>query len=79
MPSALAQEPIVVDVAQQTPPAHDITIDVILGMFAMAGVFLLVAVIGCAIVAGAMLAYKRWRDATAPPPETPHSHIRLEI
>jgi hypothetical protein len=76
---ALSQKPIVVDLAKQPEPSHDISIDVILGMFAMAGVFLLVAAIGCALVAGGMIAYKRWRDASAPPAETKHSHIRLQI
>ena len=75
----LSQKPIVVDLAKQPQPSHDISIDVILGSFAMAGIFLLVAAIGCALVAAGMIAYKRWRDASAPPAETQHSHIRLQI
>jgi hypothetical protein len=75
----LAQKPIVVDLTQQPPPSHDISIDVVLGMFAMAGIFLLVAAIGCVIVAGGMFLYKRWRDASAPPSADRHSHIRLRI
>ena len=76
----LAQQPIVVDLARQQPePSHDISIEVVLGMFAMAGVVLLVALVGCAIVAGGMILYKRWRDASGPPPEAQHSHIRLGI
>ena len=75
----LAQKPIVVDLAKQPEPTHDISIDVVLAMFAMAGIFLLVALIGCAVVAGGMILYKRWRDSSAPPPETPHTHIRLGI
>ena len=74
----LAQQPIVVDLATQPPPTQDISIYVVLGMFAMAGVFLLVALVGCAIVAGGMILYKRRRDASAPPAEA-HSHIRLQI
>ena len=73
------QKPIVVDVAQKTPDSHDISIDVVLGMFAMAGIFLLVALVGCAIVAGSMIFYKRWRDASAPPSGDQHTHIRLRI
>ena len=75
----LAQKPIVVDLArQQKPEAKDISIDVVLGMFAMAGVFLAVAAVGCALVAGAMILYKRWRD-TSGGSESQHSHTRLRI
>jgi hypothetical protein len=75
----LAQKPIVVDLARQPPPSKDISIEVVLSMFAVAGVFLLVALIGCAIVAGGMILYKRRRDASAPDQETQHTHIRLQI
>ena len=75
----LAQKPIVVDLARPSPDSHDISIDVVLGMFAMAGVFLLVALVGSLIVAGGMILYKRWRDSSAPPPNEPHTHIRLQI
>lgn len=75
----LAQEPIVVDLATKSEPSRDISIEVVLAMFAVAGIFLLVALIGCAIVAGGMIFYKRWRDASAPPAETQHTHIRLQI
>ena len=75
----LAQKPIVVDLSREPLASHDISIDVVLGMFAMAGIFLLVALIGCALVAGGMLLYKRWRDSSAPPPTEPHTHIRLRI
>ena len=74
----LLQKPIVVDLAKPSPASHDISIDVVLGMFAMAGIFLLVALVGCAIVAGGMILYKRWRDSSAPPTEQ-HTHIRLGI
>jgi len=75
----LAQKPIVVDLAREQPASHDISIDVVLGMFAMAGIFLLVALVGCALVAGGMLLYKRWRDSSAPPSTDQHTHIRLQI
>ena len=76
----LAQKPIVVDLARPSPASHDISIDVVLGMFAMAGVFLLVALVGSSLVAGGMILYKRWRDSSAPPPnDEPHTHIRLQI
>lgn len=73
------QQPIVVDLAKQPEPTRDISIEVVLSMFAVAGIFLLVAFIGCAVVAGATILYKRWRDGATPPSETRHSHIRLEI
>jgi hypothetical protein len=47
-------------------------------MFAMAGVLLLIAAIGSALVAGSMILYKRWRDQSAPPQST-HSHTTLRI
>ena len=73
------QQPIVVELAKQPEPTRDISIEVILSMFAVAGIFLLVAAIGSAIVAGATILYKRWRDGSTPPSETSHSHIRLGI
>jgi len=79
MLALLAQKPIVVDLAREQPTSHDISIEVVLGMFAMAGIFLLVALIGCVIVAGGMILYKRWRDSSARPPHEPHTHIRLHI
>ena len=75
----LAQKPIVVDLAQRSPESHDISIEVVLSMFAMAGIFLLAALIGCLIVAGAMILYKRWRDSSSPGQTEPHTHIRLQI
>ena len=74
----LAQKPIVVDLSRQPPPSDDISIQVVLAMFAVAGIFLLVAAVGCAIVAGGMILYKRRQDAAAPP-EAQHTHIRLQI
>jgi hypothetical protein len=75
----LAQKPIVVDIAREQPAAQDISIQVVLGMFAMAGVLLAVAAVGCTLVAGGMFLYKRWRDASMPPSEAQHSHTRLRI
>ena len=75
----LAQKPIVVDLSTKSEQSHDISIEVVLSMFAVAGIFLLVAFVGCLIVAGGMILYKRWRDASTPPGEAPHTHIRLRI
>ena len=76
----LAQSPIVVDLAKAPEAERDISVDVVLGMFATAGWFLLAGAIGCAIVAGGVVLYKRWRDSL---PETqqqaPHTHTTLHI
>ena len=77
--SLLAQAPIVVDLKEQAEPARDISIDVVLGMFATAGWFLLAGAIGCLLVAGGVLIYKRWRDANAPAVIVPHTHTRLQL
>ena len=60
----LQQKPIIVDVNKQPPPTHDITLDFVAGMFAMAGVLLLVALVGCVIIAGGIILYKRWHSST---------------
>ena len=76
----LTQNPIVVDIAEEgAKPARDISIDVVLGMFATAGWFLLAAAIGSGVVAGCVLLYKRWRDASAPATQPPHTHTSLRI
>ena len=74
---ALQQNPIIVEVAKQPPPTRDISIDVVLGMFAMAGVLLAAAAIGSIIVAVSMFLYKRWRDSSST--QTGHSHTTLRI
>jgi hypothetical protein len=71
--------PIVVSLGDKAEPARDISIDVVLGMFATAGWFLLAGAIGCALVAGSVILYKRWRDASAPAMQAPHTHTRLQI
>jgi hypothetical protein len=70
--------PIIVKLSEQPEPARDISIDVVLGMFATAGWFLLAGAIGCGIVAVSVILYKRWRDASAPM-QAPHTHTRLQI
>lgn len=71
------QEPIVVDVIKQPPPAKDISIDVILGMFQMAGVVLLAAAVGGLIVGLIFIAIRRLRDASAPASESDHVRLRI--
>jgi hypothetical protein len=80
MLSLLLQNPIVIELEKAPPPERDISIDVVLGMFATAGWFLLAGAVGCAIVAGGVVLYKRWRDAHPGAAEqTPHTHTRLHI
>jgi hypothetical protein len=71
------QEPIVVDVIKQPPPAKDISIDVILGMFQMAGVVLLAAAVGGLIVGLIFIAIRRFRDASAPSSDSEHVRLRI--
>ena len=71
------QEPIVVDVIKQPPPAKDISIDVILGMFQMAGVVLLAAAVGGLIAGLIFIGIRRFRDASAPPSDSDHVKLRI--
>jgi hypothetical protein len=75
---SLVQNPIIVDVARQPDPTGDISIDFVIGMFAMAGVLLAVAVVGCLIVAGIVILIKRRHAATDDSDEMT-SHTRLKI
>jgi hypothetical protein len=73
----LQQQPIVVDVIKQPPPAKDISIDVVLGMFQMAGVLLLAAAIGGLIVGLIFIGIRRIRDASATPSEPDNLRLRI--
>jgi hypothetical protein len=75
---AQQQAPVVVEIAKQPDPTPDVGIYRILGMFAMAGVLLAAAAIGSAVVAGGMLLYRRWKDASDPDAGQ-HSHTKLRI
>ena len=75
---SLVQNPIIVDVGRQPDPTGDISIDFVIGMFAMAGVLLAVAIVGCVIVAGVVIVIKRRRAAMDDSDETT-SHTRLKI
>lgn len=74
----LEQPPIVVEVLKQPEAAHDISIDVVIGMFAMAGVVLLVAALGGLVAGAIFIAIRRFRDASGPP-TSDTSHVRLRI
>jgi hypothetical protein len=75
---SLVQNPIIVDVGRQPDPTGDISIDFVIGMFAMAGVLLAVAAIGCLIVAGIVIFIKR-RQASSDDSDEMTSHTRLKI
>jgi hypothetical protein len=75
---SLVQNPIIVDVGKPPDPTGDISIDFVIGMFAMAGVLLAVAAVGCLIVAGVVIIVKRRRSAMDDSGEAT-SHTRLKI
>ena len=75
---SLVQNPISGDVARQPDPTGDISIDFVIGMFAMAGVLLAIAVVGCLIVAGVVIFIKR-RRALSDDSDEMTSHTRLKI
>lgn len=75
---ALVQNPIIVDVGKQPDPTDDISINFVVGMFAMAGVLLAVAAVGCLIVAGVVIYIKR-RQAANDDSDEMTSHTRLKI
>jgi len=73
----IQQEPIVVEVLKQPAAAPDISVEVVLGMFELAGVALLLAALG-GIVAGAIfIGIRRVRDASAPSTDTEHVRLRI--
>ena len=74
----LVQNPIIFDVGKQPDPTGDISIDFVVGMFAMAGVLLAVAAVGCLIVAGVVVFIKR-RQAAHDDSGEMTSHTRLKI
>ena len=74
----LQQPPIVIEVLRQPEAARDISVDVVLGMFAMAGIVLLVAALGGLIAGAIFVAIRRFKDASTPP-STDTSHVRLRI
>ncbi len=55
--------PFIVDVIQQPDATRDISVDTVLGIFALAGVFLAVCLGVALLGAVSFLAYRRMRDA----------------
>jgi hypothetical protein len=75
---SLVQNPIIVDVGKQPDPTDDISLNFVVGMFAMAGVLLAVAAVGCLIVAGVVVLIKR-RQSNNDDGSEMTSHTRLTI
>jgi hypothetical protein len=75
---SLVQNPIIVDVGKQPDPTDDISLNFVVGMFAMAGVLLAVAAVGCLIVAGVVVLIKRRQSKNDDGSEMT-SHTRLKI
>jgi hypothetical protein len=73
----LQQVPIVVDVVKQPEAARDISLDVVIGMFTMAGVVLLCAALGGLLVGAVFIAIRRARDARTEPTPTEHTRLRI--
>jgi hypothetical protein len=72
----LQDKPIIVDVGKPPAPTPDISLDFVVGMFAMAGVFLLAALVGSLIVAGVILFMKRRRQRLSPD-DPGHTTLRI--
>jgi hypothetical protein len=72
----LQEKPIIVDVGKPPDPTPDISLNFVVGMFAMAGVFLLVALVGSLIVAGVILVMKRRQQRLAPD-DPGHTTLRI--
>ena len=74
--SLLQQNPIIVDVGKPPEVTPDISLDFVVGMFAMAGMFLLAALVGSLIVAGVILFMKR-RQQRLSPDDASHTTLRI--
>ena len=72
----LQDKPIIVDVGRPPEPTPDISLDFVVGRFAMAGVFLLLALVGSLIVAGVLLFMKRRQQRLAPD-DSGHTTLRM--
>jgi hypothetical protein len=74
----LQQNPIIVDVAKAPEPTPDISLDFVVGMFAMAGIFLLAALIGSLLVAGTIIYLKRREQRSVAAGDDPgHTSLRI--
>jgi hypothetical protein len=74
----LQQQPIIVELSKQPAASRDISVDTALSIFLMPFVVLLALVLGGAIVAGLVVAYKRWRErGDGPMLASEHPSIRI--
>lgn len=78
MLALLQQNPIIVDVGQKADATPDISLEFVVGMFSMAGVFLLAAAVGSLLVAGGIIVSKRWRRPSASAGEPTHTRLRID-
>ena len=73
----IQQEPIVVELLKQPEVAHDISVDVVIGMFSMAGVALLFAALGGLVVGAIFVGIRHFRNANARPIDTETLRLRI--
>jgi len=71
------QDPILVEVLEQPDVARDISLDVVLGMFTMAGVVLACAALGGLVVGAIFIVIRRARDRHRPPADPNELRLRL--
>ncbi|MDA1183238.1 MAG: hypothetical protein O2930_01170 [Acidobacteria bacterium] len=62
------QGPIVVEFYTQPAITPDIGVEVVLSMFALAGVMLLFAAVGGVVVGAVVVGFRRFRESSAPLP-----------
>jgi hypothetical protein len=76
----LQEKPFVVEIIRQPEVTRDVSVDAVLGMFALAGVAMLFAAIGGLIVGGIFVWFRRMQDASAQATDTvATSHVKLQI
>ena len=74
----LQEKPFVVEIIRQPEVTRDVSVDAVLGMFALAGVAMLFAAIGGLLVGGVFVWIRRMQDASAASSDTPvTSHVKL--
>ena len=73
----IQQEPIVVELLKQPEVARDISVDVVIGMFSMAGVALLFAALGGLVVGAIFVGIRHFRNANARPMDTETLRLRI--
>jgi hypothetical protein len=76
----LQEKPFVVEIIRQPEVTRDVSVDAVLGMFALAGVAMLFAAIGGLVVGGIFVWIRRMQDSAAQSTDTvATSHVRLQI